>query len=473
MNMQNVDDNNICLKTDSYKIQHFDMMADDTEYNYAYFECRKGALFPDTPLFGLQYIIQKHFLGKVVTQEKIDEADKIITAHLGPGAFNRKGWEYILNKYDGKLPIKIRAIPEGTVVPVDNVLIDVINTDLNCAWLTNYMETILSQVWYPTTVAAQSRATKKIIKYYLDETACGDMTGKLQFMLHDFGYRGVSSNESAGIGGAAHLINFFGTDTIASMTTALKYYNADLNKLAFSVPATEHSVMTALGETGEETVVQNLLNKYPKGILSVVADSYNIYNFVENFVGTKFKEQILNRDGVFVIRPDSVTPKHNTPQAEMVWIMDMLWQKIGGTVNEKGFKVINPKVRVLYGDGLDLDQIEKIFYALKAFKFSAENVACCGCGGGLLQKVNRDTQRCAFKSAAQCQGGIWYDIFKKPLDASKASKKGFLKLIKIDGKYTTVRRDSGNEPDELVTVFENGELIKFYNFEEIRERAKI
>ena len=468
----NVDMDNIILKTDSYKIFHSKFYQKDTEYIYSYFECRKGAKFDTTPFFGLQYIIQKHLVGQVVTRERIDEADQVLTAHLGPNSWNREGWEYILDKYDGKLPLRIRAVPEGTVVGVNNILIEVMNTDPKCFWLTNYVETILSQVWYPITVASLSRATKELIKKYLDKSADSDQTGKLNFMLHDFGYRGVSSNESAGIGGSAHLINFYGTDTLAAMQVARKYYNADLSKLAYSVPATEHSVMTSLGESGEEKIVSDLLDNYPKGILSVVADSFNIYNFVENFVGDKFKERILARDGVFVIRPDSITPKHNSPQSEMVWIVDMLWQKIGGTINSKGYKVINPKVRVLWGDGISYDGIEKILYALDAFKFSAENIACFGQGGHLLQVLNRDTQRCAFKCSAQCRSGIWYDIFTKPLDESKASKKGLLKLVKANGGYATVNQlDVG--VDQLVEVFNNGELTKFYNFEEIRERAKL
>jgi nicotinamide phosphoribosyltransferase len=461
---------NICLTTDSYKLNHWNQYPAGTEKVYSYFECRKGAKFAETPFFGLQYIIKNHLEGVVVTREKIENAAKLCKAHFGSEKyFNREGWEYILNNYGGKLPVVIKAVEEGTVVPINNVLMTIENTDNKCFWLTNFLETILSQVWYSTTVAALSREVKVNIKEYFDLTSDG---GLLNFGLHDFGFRGASSWESAGIGGAAHLINFLGTDTVVAMEVAVNYYNADLNGLAFSVAATEHSVMTALGKNGEEQVVENLLNEYPTGILSVVSDSYDIYNFVSNIVGTKFKDRILDRDGVFVVRPDSITPTHPTPEEEMVWIMENLWANIGGTINSKGYKVINPKVRVLWGDGIDIDGIKKILYAVTKAGFATENIACFGMGGGLLQKVNRDTQRCAFKCSAQYRDGQWYDIQKNPKDVSKASKKGKLKLIKVDGEFETVGENDPGE-DYLKVVFYDGVLLNEVDFATIRKNAAL
>ena len=461
---------NICLTTDSYKLNHWNQYPAGTEKVYSYFECRKGAKFAETPFFGLQYIIKNHLEGVVVTREKIENAAKLCKAHFGSEKyFNREGWEYILNNYGGKLPVVIKAVEEGTVVPINNVLMTIENTDNKCFWLTNYLETVLSQVWYSTTVAALSREVKVNIKEYFDLTSDG---GLLNFGLHDFGFRGASSWESAGIGGAAHLINFLGTDTVVAMEVAVNYYNADLNGLAFSVAATEHSVMTALGKNGEEQVVENLLNEYPTGILSVVSDSYDIYNFVSNIVGTKFKDRILDRDGVFVVRPDSITPTHPTPEEEMVWIMENLWANIGGTINSKGYKVINPKVRVLWGDGIDIDGIKKILYAVTKAGFATENIACFGMGGGLLQKVNRDTQRCAFKCSAQYRDGQWYDIQKNPKDVSKASKKGKLKLIEVDGECETVGENDPGE-DYLKVVFYDGVLLNEVDFATIRKNAAL
>jgi nicotinamide phosphoribosyltransferase len=466
---------NICAKTDSYKLNHWNQFPKGTQVVHSYLEARKGAKFPYTVFFGLQAILKKNLVGKVVTREKIEQASFLTRCHLGDEKrFNRAGWEYILNKHGGYLPLRIKAVPEGTPVPVDNILMNVENLDEgNCGWLTNYLESILTHVWYPSTVATLSRTVKQDISEFLNATA--EQTGGLNFMLHDFGYRGVSSDESAEIGGAGHLVNFLGTDTVPSLLFIAKYYNnGKLENIAYSVPATEHSIMTALGKDGESQVIENLLTEYPTGILSVVADSYDIYNFVDNFVGNKFKDRILAREGVFVVRPDSVDPTYPTPEALMVRIFESLWQNIGGTVNSKGYKVINPKVKVLWGDGIDATGIHKILEATVTAGYSVENIATFGMGGGLLQKVNRDTQRFAFKSSAQKRDGVWHDIQKQPKDTTKTSKAGRLKLVKIDGQYKTVKVDEYPElKDELVTVFENGILVKEYTFDEIRKNAAL
>lgn len=469
-----IDMDNIALKTDSYKLNHWNQYPEGTEIVHSYFESRNGAMFPYTVFFGLQYLLKKNIVGKVVTRAKIEQAAALTKAHLGSEErFNRAGWEYILNNHDGKLPLRIKAVPEGMVVPTNNVLMTVENTDeKNCAWLTNDLESLLTHVWYPSTVATLSRNVKEVIQKYLAETAENALG--LDFMLHDFGYRGVSSDESAEIGGAAHLINFKGTDTVPAILLLSEYYgNGTFDGIAYSVPATEHSIMTALGKEGEAQVVANLLTNYPTGILSVVADSYDIYNFVDNIVGKQFKNQILAREGVFVVRPDSCDPTHPTPESLMVWIFDSLWASYGGTVNAKGFKVINPKVRVLWGDGIDRIGIAKILEATKAAGYSVENIATFGMGGGLLQKINRDTQRFAFKSSAQKRNGVWHDIQKMPKDLTKASKKGKLKLVRDENNQLITVPDTDPRPDVLVTVFENGVLLKEYTLEEIRKNAAV
>jgi len=463
---------NIITQTDSYKIAHWNMYPEGTEYVYSYFESRKGAKFDNTPFFGLQYILKKYFTGVVVTQAKIEQAAALCKAHFGNEAyFNRKGWEYILKTHGGKLPLRIKAVPEGTPVTVNNVLMTVENTDPQVPWLTNYVESILTHVWYPATVAALSRNTKEMFAAFLDRTS--DNPAAINFMLHDFGYRGVSSDEGAGIGGAAHIINFLGTDTVPAMEFAMDYYNADINGLAYSVAATEHSIMTARGPNGEDAILDDLLNKYPTGILATVADSYDIYNYVENLICGKYKDRILARDGVLVVRPDSITPIHTTPESETLWIVQTIANKMGYTINKKGFMVINPKIRVLWGDGIDKDGIEKILTVLEKAGFSAENMVF-GMGGGLLQKVNRDTQRFAFKSSAQCRNGTWHDIYKMPKDLSKASKRGRLALVNTGGNWETkLEKDVAPEHNALVTVFENGDLLKEYNFSEVRVNSNL
>lgn len=464
---------NIITQTDSYKFgAHWNMYPQGTEYVYSYFEAREGARFPRTPFFGLQYLLKKYLTGPRVWIKNIEDAEQLAVAHLGTkAAFNRKGWEHLCGDiHRGRLPLRIKAVPEGLPVPTGNVLMTVENTDPEVPWLTNYVESVLSHVWYPSTVCALSRRVKELMLDHLQISA--DSLAGLNFMLHDFGYRGVSSDEGAAIGGAAHLVNFLGTDTLPAMECAMDYYGAPLEGLAYSVPASEHSVMTALGPEGEVDILQSLLHKYPSGILSVVADSYDIYYFVEQLVCEEFRERILARDGVFVVRPDSVSPIHRTPAAQVLWIVETLANKMGYTTNGKGFMVLNPKVRVLWGDGLELETLDHILATLVEARFSAENIATFGMGGGLLQKVNRDTQRFAFKSSAQCRDGQWYDIYKKPKDLSKISKKGRLKLVQRDGEFRTVA-ESAPGTDLLETVFENGELVKRHTFAEIRQRAEV
>ena len=263
-------ENNICLLTDSYKEWHWKGYMPNTKKVYSYLEARNGAKFNKTVFFGLQMILKKYLVGKVVTKEKIDQAEKIIDAHLGKGVFNRAGWEYILEKYDGKLPILIKAVEEGTPVDVSNVMMTVENTDENTPWLTNYLESLLLHVWYSMTVCTLSREIKIMLKDYLDKTTFN--TDGIDFMLHDFGFRGVSSTESAVMGGMAHLVNFKGTDTVPALIAPMNYYNAK-EVPGYSVMATEHSIMTARMKEGEFDVVDHIFKNNNDGILSLVIDS--------------------------------------------------------------------------------------------------------------------------------------------------------------------------------------------------------
>ncbi|KKN96770.1 hypothetical protein LCGC14_0164140 [marine sediment metagenome] len=457
---------NIVLATDSYKLTHWNQYPRGTEKVYSYFEARPGAKYRDTVFFGLQYIIAEYLAGHVVTTQKIDEAEALAAQHFGnPNIFNRARWDHIVDQHDGRLPVRIKAVPEGTPVPVNNVMMTIENTDPACYWLTNHLETILTHVWYPSTVATQSREAKRICKRYLEETA--ESAGGLDFMLHDFGYRGVSSVESAGLGGAGHLVNFHGTDTIAAMELLRQYYDADVP--AFSVPATEHSVMTAHGADGENWVLSQLLDAYPTGILSIVIDSYDYRKFIK-MAGTTFKDRILARDGKVVFRPDSGDPCEVTLE-----VLELLGEYFGSADGKPGYKILHPQVGVIWGDGIDLEDMERILADITYAGWSAENMVF-GMGGGLLQKVNRDIQRFAFKSSYQERGGEGHDIFKEPIDKTKTSKKGRLKLVRLEGAHgstlTTVGIDDPRE-DLLETVFEGGQVLKRYSLDEIRARAAL
>lgn len=456
--------NNIILMSDSYKVSHYKQYPEKTETVYSYFESR-GGRFPSTVFFGLQYYLKKYLSGVVVSHEKILEAERIIDKHLGKGMFNKDGWDYLLHKHGGKLPVVIKAVPEGTCVPNHNVLMTIENTDPKCYWLTNYLETLLVQVWYGCTVATQSMEIKKMITSYLEET--GDPS-LIDFKLHDFGFRGVSSVESAGVGGLAHLVNFLGTDTMEALVFADKYYDSE--GVGFSIPASEHSTITSWGVTKEADAMENMLDQYKESpIIACVSDSYDIFNACANIWGDKLKDKVLAHKGTLVIRPDSGDPK-----TIVLGVLDILWAKFGGTINDKGYKVLDPHVRVIQGDGVNFDSIKEILEAMKEKKYSADNIAF-GMGGALLQKLDRDTQKFAFKCSSITIDGTKKDVWKDPVtDKGKASKRGVLKLIKMgeSKEYYTMLDYLSNEEDLLVEVFRDGFVTKEYTMNEIRENVK-
>ena len=452
---------NIILLTDSYKCSHYKQYPPKTQHVFSYFESR-GGMFPETVFFGLQYIIKEYLL-QPITKEWIDEAEELYTMHFGTKElFNRAGWEYILTKYDGKLPIRIKAVKEGTSVPTHNVLMTVENTDPNTYWLTNYLETLLSQVWYPSTVATLSREMKKLILKYLERTGDPNL---INFKLHDFGFRGVSSVESAGIGGAAHLVNFMGTDTVAALLLTKEYYKSGMT--GFSIPAAEHSTITSWRQDGEVDAFRNMIQQFGNGSLyAVVSDSYDIYRACSNYWGTQLKDEVLAANGTLVVRPDS-----GIPNQVVVKCLELLGEKFGYSVNAKGFKVLNPKVRVIQGDGIDFEETRKILNNMELAGWSADNVAF-GMGGGLLQKLNRDTQKFAFKCSSVTINGSQVDVFKSPItDGGKKSKKGRLSLIKQGNSFVTVNYESDKSLLEL--VYENGNLVRDQLFDEVRAIAAL
>jgi nicotinamide phosphoribosyltransferase len=457
------------LNTDSYKASQFVQMPDGTEYVYSYIESRGGA-WDQTVFFGLQSFLRE-YLSKPITQADIDEAELIITAHGEP--FNRAGWQYIVDNHNGYLPLEVRAVDEGTILPVSNVLVTVVNTDPKCFWLTSYIETaLLRAVWYGTTVATNSFESKKIIAEYLMETS--GSTAGLDFKLHDFGARGCSSEESAALGGAAHLVNFMGTDTISALLAAKRYYDADM--AGFSIPAMEHSTVTSWGRENEVASYRNMLNNFakPGAILAAVSDSYDIYNACKLW-GTELKDQVVSSGATLVVRPDS-----GEPATVVVKCLCILDQYFGHTVNAKGYRVLN-NVRVIQGDGIDHSSIRSILYSMELAGYSAENVAF-GQGGALLQQVNRDTLKFAMKASAAKVNGVWRDVYKDPItDKGKRSKKGLLGLMKvpvfdaafnqIGENYHTVSQEYAGEQDLLKLRFRNGDLFNQTTFAEVRERA--
>lgn len=461
---------NIILNTDSYKASHFNQYPPGTEFVNSYIEARdiKG---PDTVFFGLQMFILD-YLTKPFTRADIADAEDIFVKHGEP--FNREGWEYIHETYGGFLPLRIEALDEGMVVPQRTPLVQVRNTDPKVPWLGSYMETaLLRGVWYATTIATISREAKKFIRYYLNET-CDNPEAELPFKLHDFGARGTTSFEQAGIGGAAHLVNFMGTDTVPGLIYVRNFYGEDMP--AFSVPAMEHSTVTSWGKDGEIDSYRNMLVQNPTGIVSIVPDSYDFRHAVDYIFGEVLRPEILAREGTLVVRPDS-----GNPRDEVLFALESLGSNFGFTTNSKGFKVLNPKVRVLQGDGIDTTIMVDILGAMMRGGWSAENVVF-GMGGGLLQKVNRDTFKFAMKASAIADHNGWREVQKDPkTDPVKQSKRGIQHVLQSWGNIVV---GSSLEPlDDSLTsllkpryVMEPGMLVPQINttsFEMVRSRAAL
>jgi nicotinamide phosphoribosyltransferase len=451
---------NLILSTDSYKQSHYLQYPNGMTYMHDYIESRGGS-YGVTKFFGLQYYL-KEYLSKPITKEMVQEAKGICKLHGVP--FNEEGWNYIAKL--GYLPIKIRAVEEGVVVPNHNVLITVESTDEKVAWITGFVETLIMKVWYPITVTTFSYKIKKIIKEFLDKTS-DNPESELLTRFHDFGYRGVSSEESAGIGGMAHLVNFRGTDTLNAVLYAKKYYNCKM--AGFSIPASEHSTMTSWKKENEEKAFENMIDKF-QGPVSIVSDSYNFFNAVDYIVGEDLKEKIKNhKNGPVIIRPDSGDAITN-----VLFALESLERNFGSVTNSKGFKVLND-VRIIQGDGINEDTIWDLCKIIMENGYSIENVAF-GCGGALLQgnshsSINRDTHRFAMKCSAAIINGELIDIYKNPItDRGKVSKKGILDLIYENGEFKTINieKDKPHKNSVMKTVFENGKILKEYTFDEVR-----
>lgn len=453
------------LNTDSYKYSHYAQYPPETSAISAYVESRPGGRHDQVLFFGLQMFL-KEYLTRRITLADIDEADELVTAHGLP--FNREGWELLLSRHNGGLPLLIEALPEGMIVPPGTPLVQIRNTDPDFFWLPTFMETaLLRAVWYPSTVATISYNVKQIITAAL-EKSCDDYADVLPFRLHDFGARGATSLEQAGLGGVAHLVNFMGTDTVSAIVFARKYYHEQM--AGFSIPAAEHSTMTSWGEERESEAYSNMVDTFggEGKMVAVVSDSYDLYHAVSQIWGKELRSKVENMGGTLVVRPDS-----GDPTVVPLDTIDMLGEIFGYSTNAKGYRVLNPAVRVIQGDGVTPDSIGIILDRMLARGWSAENIAF-GMGAGLLQKVNRDTLRFAMKANARLDfEGNWTGVNKDPkTDPGKASKRYRQAVVLEDGKPIAVPlKDLGERENLMQPVWENGTLLKDWSFTQIRERA--
>lgn len=485
---------NPLLLVDSYKVHHNRMYPDGMQFLYSNLTPRKSRLpgVNEVVFFGLQHFIKEYLIEKFNTEffeKPWYELDKEYKRH------NPVDTDHIKKLHElGYLPIKIKALPEGTLCPIGVPCLTICNTNTEFGWLVNYLETLLSAcIWQPITSATIAYQYRLLLEKYALETT-GSTEG-VQWQGHDFSMRGMSSPESAILSGMGHLLSFTGTDTIPAIYQLEKSYPGT-GIIGASVPATEHSVMCMGEKQSELKTFERLLDLYPEGILSVVSDTWNLWKVLTEYV-PQLKDKIMGRNGKLVIRPDSGDPvdiicgEVQTEDKERVlklidkdpknrkWtpahsgVIELLWDVFGGTVNEQGYKVLDPHIGAIYGDSITLDRAEQICERLKAKGFASTNIVF-GIGSFTYQYNTRDTFGFAMKATYGIVNEQELEIFKDPItdDGTKRSKKGLLAVYDQDGEI--ICEDQVNFFSEqgglLKEVFVNGALKIKYSYDEIRDR---
>lgn len=527
------------LLTDGYKLDHRRQYPEGTEYVYSNWTPRSCTYFPEASegvvVFGIQYFIKEYLMTQfreeffnLPKERAVNTFKRRIDTFLGEG--NQVGTKHIEELYDlGYLPIRIKALPEGTLCPIRVPALTFINTDPRFFWLTNYFETLISTtLWLPMTSATSARLYKKELKRHAEKTGFSKDV-MLEFLCHDFSMRGMAGVEAAIMSGMAHMTSFVGSETIPAIGALERYYNANAEKelIAATVPATEHSVMCAGGKEDEfETFKRLITEVYPKGFVSIVSDTWDFWQVMTNYL-PRLKDTILARDGRVVIRPDSGDPvdiicginpancievdgkyyyfkdsgysnwvedvlvdtikeypdryeHYLVTETQLKGAYELLWDIFGGTVNEKGYKVLDAHIGMIYGDSITLERQKEIYRRLEEKGFAATNLVL-GVGSFTYQYKSRDSLGFAMK-ATWCQvNGEPREIFKQPKtdNGTKNSLKGLIKVIKFEAKFPklvylgAVDQVSKEEEEtgELKTVFENGVLVKDWTLEEIRRNV--
>lgn len=465
---------NRVMMSDSYKYSHVDAYEEGVSSMFDYAEVRSSKFFTQTQFATLQYYLKEYFTFPI-TQYEVDEAYMYLKAHGAP--FDKAGWDHIVQELDGRLPIRIRAVQEGKLVPTGNVLFTIESTDARVFWIASWLETTLMKVWYGCNIATRTYNIKQILMGYAEATSDNPF---VDYTLHNFGDRGSSSVESAGIGGIAHLINFKGTDNFNAIKYVHKYYSfITIEAIGHSIPALEHSTITSWGKVREFEMFLNFMEENKgRAIIAMVMDSYDYFNAVEIITSDKRFTDKINSDEypIVVMRPDSGDPRDIIPQT--IDIMEK--NNVPYTTNKKGYKVWN-KIRIIWGDGINEEAIIAMLNILKERGYSSENIAF-GMGGALMQgnestSNNRDTQGFAIKNGSVTINGEERDVFKDPItEPTKKSKKGILGFYYNEetNSYITQRATdpipNGYE-DALYIIYENGEVITEWTFDEVREAA--
>jgi nicotinamide phosphoribosyltransferase len=471
---------NPLLATDVYKMGHMEQYCPGTTMVYSYLTARSDKTFDKTVFFGLQYYL-KEYLSIKLTPEMGEEFLRCRQMILGSNTERVAQQIRALCKL-GYFPLEIKAVEEGTVMPVRNVLMTITNTHPDFYWVVGFVESLLLKMWYSITVGSCCFKYLETVNKYYAETVSADMMFLKDFTVHDFGYRGDSSEEGAAISGTAHLLSFLGSDTVPALPFAIEYYNADTSKpIMLSVPASEHSVMCSFGREDELAAFQNMLSLYPTGIVSIVSDTFDVYKVLTEFAAI-LKPQILARDGKVVFRPDSGNPEYiicGDPSAahgsnEWKGAIRLLDEMFGSSVNDKGYKILNPKVGLIYGDGMYLERYQRTLDRLKEMGYAASNLVIGV--GGILRNHSRDTLGFAIKATYVEVNGEHREIEKDPVtDRKKKSHKGLLALAKGEnGDFVTLDQQTPAQEKQslLQPVFRDGKLLRETTLDEMRARVK-
>lgn len=525
---------NPLLLVDSYKIHHNKMYPEGMTKLYSNFTPRKSRMkeVDKIVFFGLQYFMQKYLVEDINRDFFSRPKFAIVNEYKRHCPVDTTHIEELHDL--GYLPIKIKALPEGARVPIGVPCLTITNTHEKFGWLVNYLETLISaMLWQPTTSATIAYQYKKLLTKYAQETDKDNMAF-IDWQGHDFSMRGMSSVESAILSGMGHLTSFTGTDTIPAIYQLERSYYAD-GLIGASVPATEHSVMCMGTKEAEIETFKRLLKLYPEGILSVVSDTWNLWDVLTKYLPV-IKDEVMARNGKLVIRPDSGDPvdiicglntrpnsyfvgkdkkyysqtyneRYKTfdegkeiSKPEIKGVIELLWDVFGGTVNEQGYKVLDPHIGAIYGDSITLDRAEQICERLKAKGFASTNIVL-GIGSYTYQYNTRDTFGFAMKatygevevlSGKNLSGGNEEyvvearEIWKDPItdDGTKRSAKGLLKVEEVlmtdslgkthHSKYVLVDQVSKEEEETgaLKCVFENGIIEKNYTLNDVKNNLK-
>jgi nicotinamide phosphoribosyltransferase len=479
------------LMADAYKISHREQYPKKTQMVYSNWTARgtRRKDVSETVFFGLQYYIKEFLINKwneeffwIPKKTVLSRYERRIKNCLG----GKPSVAHVEQLHDLQyLPLEIRALPEGTLVPLRVPMFTIHNTHPDFFWLTNALETQSSaELWMPCTSA--TTAFQYLRNFHKYARLTGANVDFIPWQGHDFSYRGMPGFNAAMASGAGHLLCFTGTDTIPAIDWLEEYYNANSDKelIGGSVPATEHSVMCVGGQTDEIGLIKRLITEvYPTGIVSIVSDTWDYWKVITEYLPL-LKDVIMSRDGKVVARPDSGDPVKiicgdpdaiiGTPESK--GSVECLWEAFGGTVNSEGFKTLDQHIGLIYGDAITLERQERILYTLAAAGFASDNIVL-GIGSYTYQYVTRDTDGFALKTTAAVVDDKFMQVFKTPKtdNGLKKSAKGGIRVLKENGKL--VLKDQFDNIDQVPenehkTVYKDGVLLVDWSLNQIRQLIK-